>query len=75
MSSNLAIVRKTYEKVGLTSDSSSRVARMRAVQVRTRSNNARSQLFGDKKDQVNGITGDSSQKTYFAMAFGNFRLS
>ena len=75
MSQNINNVRKTYEKVGLTSDTSSRIARLKAVQVRTNSNNSRSQLFGVKKDQVNGINGDSSQRTYFAAAFSNFRLN
>ena len=74
-SKKIDIVRESYSKVGPTSDNSSRIAMLKAVQVRTNASGTRSQLFGHfKESQVRGINGDAGQKTYFRAAFSNFTL-
>ena len=72
MSKNIAKVRETYSAVGPTSDNSSRVALMKKVQVRVSANKAKIFGLNGNVGDVNGTTGHSGQRTYFAAIFPRF---
>jgi len=67
MSKNIEVIRETFSKVGPTSDNSSRIARIKKVQVRV----GTTQLFGlnQQKGNVTGSSGHAWQKTYFTGIF------
>tara|TARA_Y100000385_G_C12587763_1_gene423323 strand:+ start:156 stop:398 length:243 start_codon:yes stop_codon:yes gene_type:complete len=78
MSTKLADLRNSLSVPGPTTDTSSRISRLRKIHSRVDATpiGKNTQLYGHQAvdSSVKGVSGDSSQHTYFKSVFGKYSI-
>ena len=78
MSTKLADLRNSLSVPGPTTDTSSRISRLRKIHSRVDATpvGRETQLYGHQADDagIKGVSGDSSQHTYFKSVFGKYSI-